>query len=79
MILHQWETAMIDATDLFRSQAISPLGAAEAETAYDAGRPQPFGDFSAFESGARISLGQAGASADPAHAARAVAAFLLTD
>ena len=50
-----------------------------ADAAEDAGRPQPFGDFSHFGGPAQVSAGQVGASADPAHAARAVAAHLLAD
>lgn len=61
--------------------AAAPGAAGAAE---DAGRPQPFGDFSAFGAPGRansgqVSAGQVGASADPAHAARAVAAHLLAD
>ena len=41
--------------------------------------PQPFSDFSAFDAGARGTAGRVAASADPAHAARTVAAFVLRD
>lgn len=60
--------------------ALDSAGAAALESgAQDGGRPQPFGDFSAFAGAARVGTGQLTASADPAHAARTVVAHLLTD
>ena len=58
--------------ELTSVDALSP-----AATGLDADRPQPFSDFSNFQGADQVSAGRTLASADPVHAARAVAAFLL--
>jgi hypothetical protein len=71
---------MIEADRTPSLSGLSPIGGSASETGgQEVGRPQPFGDFSTFETAAAASFARTAASADPVHAARAVASFVLQD
>lgn len=71
---------MIEADRTPSLSGLSPVGGPASEAGGpEAARPQPFGDFSAFETAAPATFARTAASADPVHAARAVASFVLQD
>jgi hypothetical protein len=71
------EPSMTPTDSATHLRGTAPISALSTTTASAQDRPEPFGDFSRFQASAQVGLGQTTASIDPAHAARAVAGFLL--